>query len=639
MNLTNFHFVDIGRSRVYYYSENMAAIDNWFQRAIRHYKQNCNTIQISQVTVTNIIDSDIKSSESSSPVINVETVLSNDEIEDKSEEDRFSIPSPQISESPSQTLTEVVDAMVQSINSGDENDTEVEKNIEIVEVEKNIEVTAEIDMNKEVIAEVDKNTEGETVLEKQAGNNVEQDTEPNQNDDHASTEKPTSNQSQNNQLSSESDIDSLQNNDPDELDMSSDDNVNFGQFSPYSEQFNVFDTERELRKYTEDKLINFSKNKKDASSDKTNVAQNSQSAPRTSPTDLTPPTPTTSKKMPLPISPQKFKCKFCIDRQYTKKAKLVEHVKQKHPDKYDPADFKYNKMSKSVRQMLVEMPGIKRAFDKNGKQVFHCTKCSPEKQFYKSQHAARHYERTHLGKKNATCETCGKQFTSLKNYRVHVLMHKGVKPFKCLICGKEFRRSDKLTEHLKTLHKVGKDGNKLPIQKIVEEEKKSEKDTVEDETVEKEKEVNSNMSEKTVNSPPDEKEPEKQTTASKTLPDLPVLIPRPSNYRDPVPILPSVKNIFIQAPKLSEKPDDKKTKENEEDSSNDANNKKTSTENESTPAKKKKRNLSSPSHLHLTREQLAELIGKNPELLFHDDLSFGDVMNWESINPKMDMLQ
>ena len=159
------------------------------------------------------------------------------------------------------------------------------------------------------------------------------------------------------------------------------------------------------------------------------------------------------------------------------------------------------------------------------------------------------------------------------------------------------------------------------------------------------KTVNSNSPEKSINSnfpekeQPDEKEPEKQTTASKTLPDLPVLIPRPSNYRDPVPILPSVKNIFIQAPKLSEKPDDEKTKENEEDSSNDANSKKPSTENESTPAKKKKRNLSSPSHLHLTREQLAELIGKNPELLFHDDLSFGDVMNWESINPKMDMLQ
>ena len=168
------------------------------------------------------------------------------------------------------------------------------------------------------------------------------------------------------------------------------------------------------------------------------------------------------------------------------------------------------------------------------------------------------------------------------------------------------------------------------------------------------------------------------------LPQLPVLIPRPSTYKDPEVSSPSQKHTVIDNPlnldssrktndsekletekesaikkppktsipletiyektntesnceHIDHKDDTDKNKQPEADSDSSQRIKSNS---EEPLAKKKKRNLSSP-HENLTREQLAQLIGKNNDLIpftNEAEMSFGDVMDWESIAPRLDML-
>ena len=74
LNLTNFHFVDIGYSRVYYYSENMSVIDDWFRKILKHCEQD---FKIANVTITNCIDSDTEMHQ------NVENTITVDSAEQK----------------------------------------------------------------------------------------------------------------------------------------------------------------------------------------------------------------------------------------------------------------------------------------------------------------------------------------------------------------------------------------------------------------------------------------------------------------------------------------------------------------------------------------------------------------------------
>ena len=95
-----------------------------------------------------------------------------------------------------------------------------------------------------------------------------------------------------------------------------------------------------------------------------------------------------------------------------------------------------------------------------------------------------------------------------------------------------------------------------------------------------------------------------------------------------------VKSIVVTTEKVPETGDSSETDKSAKTVTESSENKQTASD-DAPVAKKRKRNLSSPNEQSLSREQLAHLVGKNHE---NDDLSFGDVMNWESINPKMDML-
>uniref|UniRef100_A0A131YUK3 C2h2 type zn finger protein n=2 Tax=Rhipicephalinae TaxID=426437 RepID=A0A131YUK3_RHIAP len=68
---------------------------------------------------------------------------------------------------------------------------------------------------------------------------------------------------------------------------------------------------------------------------------------------------------------------------------------------------------------------------------------------------------SHLGRpkdrRNDTCEYCGKVFKNCSNLTVHRRSHTGEKPYKCELCSYACAQSSKLTRHMKTHGRVGKD--------------------------------------------------------------------------------------------------------------------------------------------------------------------------------------
>ncbi|XP_066974962.1 B-cell lymphoma/leukemia 11A-like [Macrobrachium rosenbergii] len=61
------------------------------------------------------------------------------------------------------------------------------------------------------------------------------------------------------------------------------------------------------------------------------------------------------------------------------------------------------------------------------------------------------------GKRNDTCEFCGKVFKNCSNLTVHRRSHTGEKPYKCDLCSYACAQSSKLTRHMKTHGRHGKD--------------------------------------------------------------------------------------------------------------------------------------------------------------------------------------
>uniref|UniRef100_A0A2C9K3V5 C2H2-type domain-containing protein n=1 Tax=Biomphalaria glabrata TaxID=6526 RepID=A0A2C9K3V5_BIOGL len=60
-------------------------------------------------------------------------------------------------------------------------------------------------------------------------------------------------------------------------------------------------------------------------------------------------------------------------------------------------------------------------------------------------------------RRNDTCEFCGKVFKNCSNLTVHRRSHTGEKPYKCSLCSYACAQSSKLTRHMKTHGRLGKD--------------------------------------------------------------------------------------------------------------------------------------------------------------------------------------
>ncbi|CAH4034576.1 unnamed protein product [Pieris brassicae] len=65
--------------------------------------------------------------------------------------------------------------------------------------------------------------------------------------------------------------------------------------------------------------------------------------------------------------------------------------------------------------------------------------------------------KTKESRRNDTCEFCGKVFKNCSNLTVHRRSHTGEKPYKCELCSYACAQSSKLTRHMKTHGRLGKD--------------------------------------------------------------------------------------------------------------------------------------------------------------------------------------
>ena len=54
------------------------------------------------------------------------------------------------------------------------------------------------------------------------------------------------------------------------------------------------------------------------------------------------------------------------------------------------------------------------------------------------------------------CPICNKEFQTVGNLKMHLLIHSGVKPFMCKECNKQFTRKHHLQQHIISLHGIKK---------------------------------------------------------------------------------------------------------------------------------------------------------------------------------------
>merc|ERR1712176_100578 len=138
-------------------------------------------------------------------------------------------------------------------------------------------------------------------------------------------------------------------------------------------------------------------------------------------------------------------------KSFSHRSRLANHVKEYHPEyleKHPQLRYLFiPQFANSNHKKLAAMEEI--VYDKTKKEYI-CIKCG--KTFKTPRHTVRHVEIVHRGVREATCEICGKHFTSKSRLKEHMMIHTGEKPFDCCYCSKAFRRKDKMKEHKRTMH-------------------------------------------------------------------------------------------------------------------------------------------------------------------------------------------
>ena len=149
----------------------------------------------------------------------------------------------------------------------------------------------------------------------------------------------------------------------------------------------------------------------------------------------------------LPSNPANpYKCRLCSKSFKSKKGQLY-HVAR---------------CTAAVSELKVRTSRsfVKTDIRKAANKPYKCNKC--HKQFDRKQILVIH-ERVHSGDRPYECDICGKRFPIAGNLARHKIIHTGQKPFVCYICGKGCTQKSNMEAHIRLVHKVEKEGERITI--------------------------------------------------------------------------------------------------------------------------------------------------------------------------------
>ncbi|XP_066252945.1 PR domain zinc finger protein 10-like [Euwallacea similis] len=147
---------------------------------------------------------------------------------------------------------------------------------------------------------------------------------------------------------------------------------------------------------------------------------------------------------------KRLQCKFC-NKRFLSKSALSFHLKgHKRGEKHFQCVICRERFDHVV-ELKLHIP--EHAY--NG--IYACPHCSKvfTKYCFLKKHARFHNEKEHH------CPHCPKSFSIIDNLKKHLIKHSDRKEFLCADCGKQFKRKDKLSDHIKKIHKQESD-QKIP---------------------------------------------------------------------------------------------------------------------------------------------------------------------------------
>lgn len=163
-----------------------------------------------------------------------------------------------------------------------------------------------------------------------------------------------------------------------------------------------------------------------------------------------------------------YVCNRC-SAQFRHDSTLTMHIRTRHdhlkPFTCDGCAKKFGRMShlrkhqrnvcgrSSLRGSVVQCKYCELSFPKKSELKLHFSVCEKKPD---------RMEKELMSPTNYVCETCGKEFPRVYDFKRHQLSHSDEKPYGCPQCGKTFKERSSLNKHVKRMHCSEGDGT-IPI--------------------------------------------------------------------------------------------------------------------------------------------------------------------------------
>eukprot|EP00057_Strongylocentrotus_purpuratus_P004516 XP_003728855.1 PREDICTED: uncharacterized protein LOC100892642 [Strongylocentrotus purpuratus] len=142
----------------------------------------------------------------------------------------------------------------------------------------------------------------------------------------------------------------------------------------------------------------------------------------------------------------KLNCRFC-GNLHCSEVTLKRHIETYHPERVDDRGKFVCELCGAVRHKFSQLKAHMICHNQPKQK---CQICS--KVFLRPASLKQHIQQVHAGRKDYTCQYCGKRISSSTSLQDHERLHTGEKPYVCLECGKSFRIRQSYKTHLQTKH-------------------------------------------------------------------------------------------------------------------------------------------------------------------------------------------